>query len=151
MQSHYWLETDLSVLAMISWDTRKIVGTWLHIIIGVMWIARPWGVKPLLGQFLTVIKKWEESVQFFYSACLIPSQLNNYVSCYAGFDGWWYTFEFEVWIFAVYDIVSLVTLRLACSIHLGRSNASTPGPWVGVTLGSAARYAYPALDASPVC
>ena len=29
--------------------------------------------------------------------------------------------------------------------------ASTPGPWVRVTLGSAARYAYPVLDASPEC
>ena len=88
---------------------------------------------------------------FFQSAGPIYSQLNNCVSCYAGFDGWWYSFEFEVWILAVYDPVSLAIPWLACSIHLGRSIASTPGPCVGVTLGSAAQYAYPALDASLVC
>ena len=43
----------------------------------------------------------------FSALLVLYSQLNNCVSCYAGFDGWWYTFEFEVWILAVYDPVSL--------------------------------------------
>ena len=108
--------------AMTFWETRKNVGEWLHIIIGVTWLTKPWRFKPLLVQFS---KKREKSVQFFDSAVPVYSQLNNFVSCYV----WWVLVNFSVQglDFSVYDRVSLVILRLACSIHLGQSNTSTTG------------------------
>ena len=59
----------------------------------------------------------------------------------------WYTLDFEVGCFSVYDTDSLVTPRLACFVHLGQSAlAQSPG-WYG-SVGSVARYSYPALDVS---
>ena len=86
---------------------EKIVGTWLHVIIGAMWIARPWRVTSAGSVLDCPIKVGEEST-VFSTLLVLYSQLNNCVSCYAGFDEWWYTFEFEVWILAVYDPISLV-------------------------------------------
>ena len=60
----------------------------------------------------------------------------------------------DIWVRGLFVfpacLVSLVILRLACSIHLGWSGASTPEPWVGITLGSSARYSFPALP-SELC
>ena len=56
------------------------------------------------------IKVGGECSVFSHSVGPIYFQLNNCVSCHADFDGWWYTFEFKVWILDVYDPVSLVIL-----------------------------------------
>ena len=95
-------------------------------------------------------KSGRREYSFFYSAGpILPTELLCILLC----RFWWVVVN--LWVegldFCCLWSVSLVILRLTYSIHLGRSVASTPGPWVGVTLGSAARYAYPALDASPVC
>ena len=87
---------------------------------------------------------------------IIPFFCNLIVSWYsicsqlidsAGIYGWWYTLEFKVGCFSVNDTDSLVTLWLACFVHLGWSNASTPEH---DSVGSEARYNCPALDASSV-
>ena len=63
-----------------------------------------------LDKGITECRKFEFdkcSVGYFISCLLFhQSSWHNCVSCYAGFDGWWYTFEFEVWIVGVYDPVS---------------------------------------------
>ena len=86
--SHNYIETDLSVLTMTFWDTRKIVGRWLHVIIGAMWIARPWRVTSAGSVLDCPIKVGGEST-VFSTLLVLYSQLNYCVSCYAGFDGWW--------------------------------------------------------------
>jgi len=148
--SHNYIETDLSVLTMTFWDTRKncwYVAScyhWCHV------------NRQAMGGNLCWFSSWlsyksgRREYSFFYSAGpILPTELLCILLC----RFWWVVVN--LWVrgldFCCLWSVSLVILRLTYSIHLGRSVASTPGPWVGVTLGSAARYAYPALDASPVC
>ena len=128
---------------------EKIVGTWLHVIIGAMWIAKTWG-ETSAGSVLDCSIKVGGEYSFFYSAGpILPTELLCILLC----RFWWVVVN--LWVrgldFCCLWSVSLVILWLTYSIHLGRSIVSTPGPWVGVTLGSAARYAYPVLDVSPVC
>ena len=89
--SHNCIETDLSVLTITFWDTRKIVGTWFHVIISAMWIriARPYGGKTSAGSVLDCPIKVGGESTVFSTLLVLYSQLNYCVSCYAGFDGWW--------------------------------------------------------------
>ena len=148
--SHNCIETDLSVLTMTFGTPEKLL------VRGFMLSLVPCDSPGHGGLNLCWFSSWlsyksgRREYSFFYSAGpILPTELLCILLC----RFWWVVVN--LWVrgldFCCLWSVSLVILRLTYSIHLGRSVASTPGPWVGVTLGSAARYAYPALDASPVC
>jgi len=86
--SHNYIETDLSVLTMTFWDTRKncwYVAScyhWCHV------NRQAMGVTSAGSVLDCPIKVGGEST-VFSTLLVLYSQLNYCVSCYAGFDGWW--------------------------------------------------------------